>query len=80
MYVNDLPRAVNLCYVELYADDTLLYFAGKSVATIKHNLTLDLGNVIWWLRSNVLSLNVNKIKVVLMGTHQRLSQVSDLTV
>lgn len=46
LYMNDLPSAANLCNVELYADDRLLYFAIKSVATIEHNLTLDHGNVI----------------------------------
>ena len=80
MYVNDLGSAVNFCSVELYADDTLLYFASKSVATIEYNLTLDLGNVVCWLHCNFLSLSVNKTKVMLIGTHQRLSQVSDLTV
>ena len=64
----------------LYADDRLLYFACKSVASIEHDLTLDLGNVICWLCFNFLSLNVNKTKVMLMGTHPRLSQVGDLTV
>ena len=31
IYINDLPAAVHGCCVELYADDTLIYFASKSV-------------------------------------------------
>ena len=80
MYVNDLPRAVNNCNIELYADDTLLYFASKSVSTIESNLNLDLLNVIHWLRANFLSLNIDKTKMMLIGTHQRLATVSNFTV
>jgi len=73
--------AVNLCNAELYADDMLLYFASKSVAMIKHNLTLDLGNVMCWLRANFLSLNIDKTNMMLIGTtHQQLNPVSNFTV
>ena len=80
MYVNDLPSAINFCNVELYADDTLLYFTSDSASTIEHNLTLDLTNIICWLRVNYLSLNIDKTKLMLIGTHQRLAPVSDFTV
>ena len=80
MYVNDLPSAVSICNVELYADDTLLYFANKSVSTIENNLTLDLANVIHWLRANFLSLNIGKTKMMLIGTHQRLASVNDFSI
>ena len=35
IYINDLPLAVQGCCVELYADDTLIYFASKSVSEIQ---------------------------------------------
>ena len=37
-YINDLPLAVQGCSVELYADDTLIYFASKSVSEIQAQL------------------------------------------
>ena len=80
MYVNDLPSAIKFCNVELYADDTLLYFTSDLASTIEHNLTLDLTNITCWLRVNYLSLNINKTKLMLIGTHQRLAPVSDFTV
>jgi hypothetical protein len=78
MYVNDLPLAIKFCNVELYADDTLLYFTSDSASTIEHNVTLDLANITCWLRGNYLSLNIDKTKLI--GTHQRLAPVSDFTV
>ena len=34
MYINNLPLAVRACSIELYADDTLIFFAVKSVSEI----------------------------------------------
>lgn len=80
MYVNYFPSAVNHCNIELYADDTLIYFSSKSVANIENNLTSDLDNVFCWLRANFLFLNIDKTKIMLVGTHQRLAAVSNFTV
>ena len=41
IYINDLPLAVQGCSVELYADDTLTYFARKSVSKNSHSVN-------WW--------------------------------
>ena len=46
IYINDLPLAVQGCCVELYADDTLIYFASKSVSEIQAQLTSGLTNVL----------------------------------
>ena len=42
MYINDLLLVVKVCSVELYADDTLIFFAGKSVREIESQLSSDL--------------------------------------
>ena len=31
VYINDLPRCVKHCSVNMYADDTVLYLAGPTV-------------------------------------------------
>ena len=53
IYINNLPLAVQSCCVELYADDTLIYFASKSVNEIQAQLTSDLTNVLSWLHANL---------------------------
>ena len=80
IYINDLPLAVQGCSVELYADDTLIYFASKSVSEIQGQLTGGLTDVLSWLHANFLKLNLEKTKIMLVGTHQRTAEPDDLVI
>ena len=73
IYITDLPLAVKACFVELYADDTLIFFPGKSVSEIESRLSTDVDRLITWFRSNYLMLNISKSKLMLIVTHQRLN-------
>ena len=61
----------------MYADDTIIYCAGKNPADIVHNLNHDLSSMKQWLDNNKLSLNVNKTKFIMLGTQQRLARIDD---
>ena len=80
IYINDLPLAVEGCSVELYADNTLIYFASKSVSEIQAQLTGGLTDVLSWLHANFLILNLEKTKIMLVGTHQRTAEADDLVI
>ena len=80
MYINDLPLSIRHCDIELYAEDTLLYFASNDTNTIEAKMTSDLENVIQWLHSNFLVLNLSKTKIMLVGTHLRLATVQDFKI
>ena len=79
-YINDLPSVSTNCDIQLYADDTLLFYNSSSIEDIESCLSADLSNVISWLDSNFLFLNYTKTKVMLLGTHQRLAKVNDFCV
>ena len=53
--------------VELYADDTLIYFASKSVSEIQIQFTSGLTNVLSWLHANFLILNLEKTETMFVG-------------
>ena len=72
LYINDLPLAVGLSSVMLYADDTVIFTAASSIDQLQLNLSLDLNNVSSWLTANGLFLNPTKTEYVLFGTRQRL--------
>ena len=80
IYINDLPLAVQGCCVELYADGTLIYFARKSVSKIPAQLTGGLTDVLSWLHANFLILNLKKTTIMLVGTHQRITEADDLVI
>lgn len=80
MHINDLPSVKKFCKVHLYADDTLLSFESSSVQAVEAALSQDLDHVVGWLNQNYLILNHLKTKVMLMGTHQKLSSAQSFTV
>ena len=60
IYINDLPLAVGLSSVMLYADDTVIFSAASSIDQLQLNLSLDLDVVSNWLTANGLFLNLKK--------------------
>ena len=60
IYINDLPLAVGLSSVMLYADDTVIFSAASSIDQLQLNLSLDLNVVSNWLTANGLFLNLKK--------------------
>ena len=71
LYINDLPLAVGLSSIMLYADDTVIFTAASSIDQLQLNLSLDLNNVSSWLTANGLFLYVKKTEYVVFGTRQR---------
>ena len=72
IYINDLPLAVGLSSVMLYADDTVIFSAASSIDQLQLNLSLDLNVVSNWLTANGLFLNLKNTEYVVFGTRQRL--------
>ena len=60
IYINDLPLAVGLSSVMLYADDTVIFSAASSIDQLQLNLSLDLNVVSNWLTANGLFLKLKK--------------------
>ena len=64
VFVNDLPTAVERCSVNLYADDTTIYFASKDPSHVQSALTSDLENIASWIDNNYLKMNVSKTQLM----------------
>ena len=65
VYINDLPRRVKQCSVNMCADDTVLYLAGPTVHNLIFYINQDLQCLSEWLEDNNLVLIVSKTKFVL---------------
>ena len=56
----------------MYAEDTVIYFTGGNLSTIKSVLQEDQNNVEHWMTENQLVLNQSKTKGLLFVTRQKL--------
>ena len=75
IYANDMSGAVNHKLL-LYADDSAILVAGKSISTINILLQKELEVVSEWLVDNKLSLHLGKIESILFGSKIRLKSQS----
>ena len=71
IFINDLPLHINNVLTDLYADDTTLYYIGKSQACIEQQLQCALLKLSKWCKENGMLINTTKTKVMLITTPQR---------
>ena len=60
LYINYLPKCLDLSVPALFADDTNLSVSGTTSHEIEEKLEKDLNNVHHWLLADKLTLNVSK--------------------
>ena len=80
VYINDLPFCLEGCQVTMYADDTSISFAAKSVNDLNMTLNRELDSLRKWLQGNKLSLNVLKTQAMVIGSRPNLKKISTMLV
>ena len=76
-YINDLPNCLRHSQVKIYTNNTSITYAGSDVNNnINEQLNYDLNKIYVWLGVNK-TLNIKKTEFFLIGSRQRLSNVSD---
>ena len=60
IYINDFSRASDLPFSILFADDTSVFIEGQSYTGVIETLNKELKNIVSWLNSNKLTLNIKK--------------------
>ena len=70
-YINDMSTSLK-CRLSLYADDSALVAAGKSVSDLSRFLSSELESCKNWMVDNRLSLHVGKTESILFGTSRML--------
>ena len=63
--MNDLP--IENCNVNLYADDTTIYFSIKDPQEVQEVLEAELGAVAHWIKRNQLKMDVSKTQLMVLG-------------
>ncbi len=71
IFVNDLPSVIERCRVNLYADDTTIYFSSVDPQEVKEVLEAELGAVAQWITQNHLKMNVGKTQLMILSRRRR---------
>ena len=66
LYINDLPSHLTNVFINLFADDTLIYIQGSNIDVLSNRKNAELDKINQWLRLNKLKLNVSKTKVMVI--------------
>ena len=82
IYINDLPMSSKLFELIIYADDTTLSGILNTRYTYIDILHIysERDNISYWLKTNKLSLDVNKTKMMLFYRPQRKVEISKLKI
>lgn len=71
LFVNDVARLNLHGKLRLFADDTAVFYRGTNCDTILNQIKMDLEVLLEYFGENVLSLNLNKTKYMLIHTPRR---------
>ena len=80
--LNDVDTNLKLWDMILYADDIVMFHAGRTSTDIENSPSSRLEQTFSWFNENNLVINLKKSKTecVLYGTHQKMSGVSGFEV
>ena len=68
IFINDLPTICSNSQIQLYADDTVIYFSNSNLSQIQQTLQADFDSVQEWFYFNRLLLNRKKSVSMLFST------------
>ena len=74
LYINDLCHVATRCFLMLFADDSNLFYTGDDLEALNREINEELGNILFWLEVNKLSLNVNKTHYIIFRSRNIATQ------
>ena len=80
IFINELPECLKHCKSILYADDTLLYYAGRTENDLQVKINEDLNSLSQWLNNNLLTLNYEKTKFMVFANKKQISTKVNITI
>lgn len=68
VYINDMPDNLKKSFINLFADDTLLWYHGKNFNDVCNTVNIDLQCLSEWFKINKLKLNVTKTQCMIIAS------------
>ena len=76
LLVTDLPNCLQVAYVLMYADDTVIYYAASDANLLEQVLNAELKFLHDWPTNNELFIHPNKTEYVIFGTAMKRNQIN----
>lgn len=73
LYINDIVKQAKQCNIQLFADDTLLYYIGDNITDIVNIINLELCQITNWLTKNSLKVNIEKTKFMILKSRYNIA-------
>ncbi len=80
LYVNDLPEHLTDGFISLYADDTALCASDDNPESLQLRLSNLMQTVSNWYLRNKLSINTDKMKLMLIGTPGSVTKMENVNI
>ena len=80
VFMNDLPTVVTSCTINLYANDTTIYYANQDPDCVTHAINDDLQLIATWIVSNKLTMNVSKTQMMVLSRRAARSRAEQIKV
>ena len=76
LYINNLTFALSKAHATMYANNTAILFSSNNIEEINTDVNAERACLEKWLQKNNLSLNIVKIQAMIIGSAQKLGQMS----
>ena len=80
VYINDIPEISRFAKFILYADDANIILTDETVEGINRQLSILVNNLVEWVRSNGLALNLKKTKYMIFSRSRGIELPSPLVI
>ena len=78
LFINDISQfTTDGCLTNLYADDSMIYASGDNILQVQQQLQQCVKNISSWYNVNRLKINIDKTKVMLIGSKSQLKSLND---
>ena len=77
LFNNDISQFTSDgCLTNLYADDSMIYASGDNILQVQQKLQQCVKNISSWYKVNRLKINIDKTKVMLIGSKSQLTSLN----
>lgn len=80
LYVNDLPLALKIAKVLMYADDTALLYSSNSLPSLQDVISKEMAIINKWFTENRLAINTEKTQCVVLHSSRKIVNCSSLNI